>query len=196
MKAAARSGDPGDVPAAARTASHVAGDEVRDMDALYAAHAPFVANVLQRLTGPGPHVDDLLQETFIVAFRKQAQFSGECSPRTWLYAIASRLSMRHHRSQRRFGLFFRRLAAEPVAEPAGRPDADLERKQNAALVHQVLARLPFKQREVFVLFELEELEGAEVADLLGIPVGTVWTRLHHARKKFVSIARKRLQEAR
>jgi RNA polymerase sigma-70 factor, ECF subfamily len=53
--------------------------------------------------------------------------------------------------------------------------------------------MPFKQREVFTLYELEELEGPEIAALLGIPINTVWTRLHHARKRFEESMRKRIR---
>lgn len=162
-----------------------------DIASLYASHAPFLGRVIQRLSGRGPHVDDLLQETFVVAFRKRETFDGRSSSRTWLYGIASRICWRHNRGARRFGLFRHRYAAEP--ERASRsPDQELEREQAAALIYEVLKELPFKQRECFVLYELEELEGAEIAELLAIPEGTVWTRVHHARKKFEALMRHRL----
>jgi RNA polymerase sigma-70 factor (ECF subfamily) len=83
---------------------------------------------------------------------------------------------------------------EPIAAD---PSDELERARAAAAVRAVLDRLPFKQREVFVMYELEELDGAAIAELIGIPVGTVWTRLHHARKRFEELMRKRIaKEAR
>ena len=51
-------------------------------------------------------------------------------------------------------------------------------------MQEVVEKLPLKQREVFVLFELEEMEGKQIAELLSIPENTVWTRLHHARARF------------
>lgn len=162
-----------------------------DISSLYASHAPFLGRVIQRLSGRGPHVDDLLQETFVVAFKRRESFSGRSSSRTWLYGIASRLCWRHNRGARRLGFFRLRYAREP--ERAVRsPDQELERGETAALVYAVMKELPFKQRECFVLYELEELEGAEIAELLGIPEGTVWTRVHHARKKFEALMRRRL----
>ena len=59
-------------------------------------------------------------------------------------------------------------------------------------MREVLDKLPFAQREAFVLFELEGLDGQEIAELLAVPLGTVWTRLHHGRDKFQMLMRRRL----
>jgi len=163
-----------------------------DVVQLYAEHAGFIGRLIERLAGPGGHVDDLLQETFIVAFKKLNTFNGRGSARSWLYGIASNLCKRHRRSLFRFSLARHRLEHEPSAPPASRPDQLLEREQAIALVREVLQRLPFKQREVFVLYELEKIEGEAIAELLGVPVGTVWTRLHHARLKFKAHLSRRL----
>jgi RNA polymerase sigma-70 factor, ECF subfamily len=164
-----------------------------DIDAVYAEHAPFIARVLARLTGDGPHVDDLLQETFLVAFRKRATFDGRSATRTWLYGIAARLASRHRRGAGRWWHALAGLAAEPSATIAIGPDRELDRARAATVVRTVLDQLPFKMREVFVLYELEELEGAEIATLLEIPINTVWTRLHHGRKRFEDAMRKRIR---
>jgi RNA polymerase sigma-70 factor (ECF subfamily) len=165
-----------------------------DIDAVYAEHAPFIARVLVRLVGDGAHVDDLLQETFLVAYRKRATFNGSSAVRTWLYGIAARLAMRHRRG---VGRWLRALGgfAEQPQRVAADPADDLERERAAAAVHAVLDKLPFKQREVFVLYELEELEGAQIAEVVGIPVNTVWTRLHHARKRFEELMRQRIERS-
>jgi RNA polymerase sigma-70 factor (ECF subfamily) len=109
---------------------------------------------------------------------------------TWLYGIASRLAMRHRRGAGRFLRALGLYTDHPVPAPAPEPDAALERVRAAAIVRAALDKLPFKQREVFVLYELEEIEGAEIAAMPGIPVNTVWTRLHHARKRFQQLVRK------
>jgi RNA polymerase sigma-70 factor (ECF subfamily) len=163
-----------------------------DVAQLYADHAQFIGRVIRRLTGEGPHVDDLLQETFLVAFKKRNDFQGRAAARTWLYAIAAYLCQRHNRGARRFSFFRSRYAKEPAEVPVRRPDQELEREQTVALVYGVLERLPFKQREAFVLYELEGFEGEEIAGMVGVPLGTVWTRLHHARKKFEALMRQRL----
>ena len=198
MKVLARSGDPQAVEASSPSLAAVADAPTLDIDALYAAHAPFIGRVLIRLTGDGPHIDDLIQETFIIAFRKRATFDGRSAPRTWLYGIAARLAMRHRRGAGRWLRALGLFAAEPEGN-APPPDHALDdargRDRAAAEVRAALDRLPFKQREVFVLYELEELDGAAIAELLGIPVGTVWTRLHHGRKRFADIVKKRAGRA-
>lgn len=192
MKLETRSGD----AACVGSPSHglaVAGLEL-DIDVLYADHAPFIGRVLIRLVGDGPQIDDLLQETFLTAFRRRHTFDGRSSHRTWLYGIAVRLAMRHRRGAGRFLRAIGRLAEEPPPpQPAG-PDQDLELARASAAVREALDRLPFKQREVFILFELEEMGGEEIAEMLGIPIGTVWTRLHHARKRCREIMERRLKK--
>jgi RNA polymerase sigma-70 factor (ECF subfamily) len=165
-----------------------------DIDALYLEHAPFIGRVLVRLVGDGSHVDDLIQETFIIAFRKRDSFDGRSAPRTWLYGIAARLASRHRRGLGRWLRARGALADEPTVALPAQPDRELDRARAAAVVRGALDRLPFKQREVFVLYELEEIEGAEIAALLGVPVNTVWTRLHHGRKRFQDVLRKQVRK--
>jgi RNA polymerase sigma-70 factor, ECF subfamily len=191
MKVATPSGDVGSVGAPELAVSEARAGVTLDIDAAYAEHGPFIARVLVRLVGDGPHVDDLLQETFLVAYRKRATFDGSSAVRTWLYGIAARLAMRHRRGTGRFLRALGLYADEPVRVAAD-PSADLERARAATVVRAVLDRLPFKQREVFVMYELEELDGAAIAELVGIPINTVWTRLHHARKRFEELVRKRV----
>jgi RNA polymerase sigma-70 factor (ECF subfamily) len=193
MKVAVGSGDPSCVEASSPSMTVTDVPVAIDIDALYAEHAPFIGRVLTRLTGDGAHVDDLIQETFIIAFRKRASFDGTSAPRTWLYGIASHLAMRHRRGLGRWLRAVGVLSDQPTTELDLGPDRELDRARAAAAVHEVLDRIPFKQREVFVLYELEELEGNAIAAMLGIPINTVWTRLHHARKRFQDAMRKRVR---
>jgi RNA polymerase sigma-70 factor, ECF subfamily len=185
MKVLGRTGDSRHVDASLA----IAAEPALDIDALYADHAAFLSRVLIRLVGDGPHVDDLVQESFLVAHRKRMSFDGRAQPRTWLYGIASNLAKRHRRGTGRFLRAIGLYADEPLP-PASSPDHDVERARATWLVRTTLDRLPFKQREVFVLYELEEVDGARIAELLEIPINTVWTRLHHARKRFAELVRK------
>jgi RNA polymerase sigma-70 factor, ECF subfamily len=164
-----------------------------DIPRLFDTHGAFIARAIERLVGRGPHVDDLLQETFIVAFKKAHRFdAGRSRASTWLYGIATNLCRRFERGQRRAGFFRERLAAHAAVVAEGtRPDEALERAEAVRVVQRAIKKLPFKQREVFVLFELEGLEGREIGALLGVKEGTVWTRLHHARKAFAKTVRKK-----
>ena len=192
MKAGAGSGDQGGVGS-----QNLAVADVRpelDLDAIYAEHAPFLTRVLIRLVGDGPHVDDLLQETFLVAHRKRASFDGRSAVRTWLYGIAAHLAMRHRRGAGRWRRALGVYAEQPPRVSAN-PEDELERARAAQLLRATLERLPFKQREVVVLYELEEMEGADIAELLGIPINTVWTRLHHGRKRLQELMRNQIDRS-
>ena len=130
----------------------------------------------------------------VVAHRKRASFDGRAAVRTWLYGIAAHLAMRHRRGAGRW----RRLLgsyAEEAPRVAASPEGELDRARAAQLLRSALDRLPFKQREVVVLYELEELEGADIAELLGIPINTVWTRLHHGRKRLQELMLRQLDRS-
>ena len=160
---------------------------------MFDAHGAFIARAIERLTGTGPHVDDLLQETFIIAMRKAHRFDAErAGAVSWLYGIAANLCRRHRRTQGRAGRFrsvFSLYAA--VERSVEQPEQSVIRKEEIQLVRSAVDHLPFKQREVFVLFELEGMEGKDIGALLNLKEGTVWTRLHHARKSFKKYLHKR-----
>ncbi len=167
-----------------------------DIEDLFKRHGAFVRRSIERFVGAGPHVDDLLQETFVVAFKKRSSFDPErAAVTTWLYGIAANICRRHGRSQRRWGFFFDRLERQEVAPTVLLQDEQLERQQAKDLVAAALAKLPEKQREVFALYELEELDGPAIAELLAVPIGTVWTRLHHARHAFDKVMRRQISKS-
>lgn len=164
-----------------------------DIESLYREHGQFVVRVLERLCGCGPHIDDLVQETFLAAHNKRSTYDKERAlVTTWLYGIAANMSRRHLRSQGRFGFMLNRFEKEPEQQVVARPDAALEAEEAARLVAHVLQSLPIKQREVFALYELEQMDGPAISAMLAIPEGTVWTRLHHGRKRFSEVMRKKL----
>ena len=168
-----------------------------DVDALYRQHGAFIARCIERLGGRGAAVEDLLQETFIAAYRHRDEFDpARASPRTWLYGIAANMCRTHRRSLRRLFSFRTRWLTETDAHQSRprAPDEQLAQRQRARGVRDLLEELPFKQREVFILYELEELDGETIARLLGVPAGTVSSRLHKARETFSSLARQRIHE--
>jgi RNA polymerase sigma-70 factor (ECF subfamily) len=74
----------------------------------------------------------------------------------------------------------------PAASGGPTPEATAEQAQRLALAEAVLAGMSDKARRAFVLFEVEGYSGEEIAQLEGIPLATVWTRVHHARKEFAA----------
>jgi RNA polymerase sigma-70 factor, ECF subfamily len=164
-----------------------------DLEALYDDHAARVGGFIRRLTGEGPHVDDLLQETFMTAHKRRSDLANVRDPSLWLYGVARNLCRHHWRSERRLLDFLSRLAHE---SPKGTSSADkqLAQAEDALLVRRAVEALPYKQREVFVLYELEDWKGEEIAELLEVPIGTVWTRLRDARGNFEKRLQRRLAE--
>jgi RNA polymerase sigma-70 factor (ECF subfamily) len=152
-------------------------------EALFRAHAPFVAGFLHRLGVPHADVDDVVQEVFLVAHRKGGFVPGEGQPRTWLAAIAIRLARSSHRSRSR-----RREDADEralsVITAADSPEETVQHRGALARVQTALETLDLEHRAAFVLYELEGESCEHIAGSLGVPVGTVYSRLHHARRRF------------
>lgn len=155
--------------------------EVRE---LYFQAAGAVRASLRRLTGPGPHVDDLLHDVFVVALRREAELQRASSPRAWLHGIATKTAANWRR--RKWVRSVLGLEAAEQLSHGEAPDRGRERRDAERWVSRALAEMTQKKRETFVLFELDGLSGPEVAEALGIPVATVWTRLFHARKDFAA----------
>ena len=156
----------------------------RRLATLFEAHADFVARALRRLGIPERDVDDGLQEVFLIAQSKlDAIEPGK--ERAYLLGIARRRASTLRRSLDRAT----RRSEQPldwVETSEDSPDS-YERTEQAharAMLDQVLDALPLDLRTVFVLHELEEMEIPEIAELLGIPVGTGASRLRRAREKF------------
>lgn len=159
--------------------------------ALFDGHFEFVQWTVRRLGVQGPEAEDLTQEVFVIAFRKLGDFrEGKLS--TWLYRIAANVVSDRHRKRNvreALSVIFGGSAEDEVVERT--PLHELESREAERQVNAVLQHMAPKKREVFALYELEKLSGEEIAERVGCPVATVWTRLHHARKDFERIARKR-----
>ncbi len=131
---------------------------------------------------PAGSLDDVAQEVFIVISRKLPEFEGRSSLRTWIAAIVRRVVADYVRKRGNQPAGDESLEREPAA--MGGASGELEHKAAVELLDALLARMPEEQREVFVLHELEELSGAEIAELTNTNENTVWTRLRAARRIF------------
>jgi RNA polymerase sigma-70 factor (ECF subfamily) len=153
-------------------------------ETVYDAHFPFVWRSVLRLGVPPAQADDVVQEVFVVAYRRLADFEGRSSLKTWLYGIALRVVRAHRARWRRAGAT-QVFDAEQVRAPdAARPDERAQNAEAARLVAALLDGLDDDQREVFVLAELDELSAPEIAEILGVKLNTVYSRLRLARAAF------------
>jgi RNA polymerase sigma-70 factor (ECF subfamily) len=140
---------------------------------------------LARLGGRA-HADELAAEVFLVAFRKRATFDpARGDVRGWLYGIASNISRTRLRSEARRRRAFAKAAGERVdsVSPVEATTDALAQRTRLRLVLEALGRLSSRDREVIVLFAWEELSYEQIADALGIEVGTVRSRLSRARTR-------------
>ena len=153
-----------------------------DFDAVYEAEFDFVYRVVARLAGPG-HVEDLVQEVFIVVSQRLGEYRGDGRITTWLFRIAYRVVGAHIRKARVRRQILELFGAEvPAPQPFSASEA--EYAADAHHVHAALEKLSFAKRSALVLFEVEGWSCEEIAESLEVPVGTVYTRLHHARRDF------------
>ena len=138
-----------------------------------------------RLTGCAEEAQDLLQDAFLRAFEKLDYFQGESSFYTWVYRIAVNLTLSNRR-RKRPSLSLARGKEEGVGEPASDveetdPSLPLERAERDRRVLEALDSLAPDHRAVIVMKEFDGLHYEEIGAILGVPVGTVRSRLHRAR---------------
>lgn len=145
-------------------------------DDVYERYFEFVWRSLRMLGVPRNSLDDAVQDVFNTIARQLAHFQGRSSLRTWVFGIAQYTAANHRRADRRKNGPLQPLAEElESAEP--RPDAHVEAKQLADVVLSFCAELDAGRRAVFVLGLLEDVPAAEIAELLQIPVNTVYSRV-------------------
>ncbi len=151
---------------------------------LFREHARFVADFLHRLGAHDSDIEDLVQEVFMVAHRKGGYHSGPARPRSWLASIAIRLAAASRRASARRREDYDEAALDAI-RAEGRSAADpVEIAESMLRVQQVLDRMDLDHRAVFVLYEIEGESCDGIAAALQVPVGTVYSRLHHARRYF------------
>jgi len=165
------------------------------LELLYERYGGALERHLQRIVRDDAAADDLLQEVFPRVWERAAQFSGKGTPRSWLYSIASNLALNHLDAVRRR----RQQSLDPtpdsdddgdsplpawfVDEAAVAPDAAIEALEVQRLVRRVVETLPEDKQRVIHLVYDANLEISAVAAELGVPEGTIKSRLHYARRQ-------------
>ena len=176
-------------PVTRRTVPPASESEAADVvgaDMLFREHASYVAAFLRRLGIMEAAVDDAVQEVFLVAHTRGGYRAGPASPRTWLGAITIRVAANARRSlKRRRETHDDRVIERHPASIA--PDMVAEQRQELAQVERVLAEMSETHRHVFLRFSLAGHSCDEIARSMGIPTGTVYSRLHAARNTFSEV---------
>ena len=140
---------------------------------------------------------DVVQDAFLKAYRSLDRFEGRSGFYTWLYRIVMNLCLdRRRRSHTRREVEWNEAAeaeaaleVPALADPGAAPDAALDRSQLRGLVARAIAELPDDARRTIELREIDGLSYQEIAQVLGIPKGTVMSRLHYARRRLAAALR-------
>ncbi|MBI3263264.1 MAG: sigma-70 family RNA polymerase sigma factor [Acidobacteria bacterium] len=160
------------------------GDEAAFAE-LVRRHQRRVFNLARALTGSEDEAEDLAQETFIRAFRGLPRFRGDSAFATWLYRIAVNV-FRSRRSRKSLwprlwsGEADRRHVRPADASPAADQESDLVRRD---LIDKALAEVPPDLRLAVTLRDIEGLEYREIAEVTGVPIGTVMSRIFRGRQR-------------
>lgn len=171
--------------------SSTSADTPTTFDALYKDHVDLMYRYANRLCGEAEAAKDLVQETFLNAYRGFKNFRGDAQASTWLYAIASRACLRMRRKRK--GAPERELSLDefiPSSEGEFRlqipveglsPEQALQNKQLRQALDAAIGKLPKKYKMVLVLRDMEGLSAKEVGTIMGLNERAVKSRLHRAR---------------
>ena len=174
-------GTPDEMSEEALLAACVLGDSAA-LGALYDRISPHLWRFLSRLAGNRiEELEDLVQATFVAVHASAASFKGTASVRTWIFAIAANVTRRYLRDEVRRRSAVDRLSKLPVT-PVGRPDESIEQQQLMLRLREALSALPHDLRVALVMCDLEDIPGRDAAFVLDIPTGTLYRRIHEARR--------------
>jgi RNA polymerase sigma-70 factor, ECF subfamily len=163
------------------------------------AYQSRVYGFIRRMVGDGEDAADLTQEVFIRAFQSFGRFDGRSALKTWLFRIAYNLCVDRSRRNARTPVHLGLHAGdddEPIEVPDGRwqPDRIVLDSEMAAVVERAIQSMSEKLRSVLLLHDREDLSYEEIAGTLGVPVGTVKSRLFLARAHLQNHLQSYLQE--
>jgi RNA polymerase sigma-70 factor, ECF subfamily len=166
---------------------HVAIDgrshDVPTLKQIFDNEAPFVWRTLRYLGVAPSDLQDVCQEVFLVVHRRLGEFEGRSSIKTWLYQICLRSAAGY---RRRAHMRHEKVMADPPEQATpNTPSEALDEHVARELLHQVLDSLDPIKREVFVLYEIEERPMSEIAEVIGCPLRTAYSRLETARKELM-----------
>jgi RNA polymerase sigma-70 factor (ECF subfamily) len=171
-------------------------DQPLSFEDVYATWFHEVSRWARAFGGLDADLDDLTQEVFLVVRRKLSSFDGK-NLSGWLYRIAQR-TVRDYRRRAWFRGLLRskseKNSERESASPGRDPAEAFEQREAERFLSQILDQMNESRRSAFILFEIEGYSGDEIAALEGVPVNTVWTRLHHARKEFASLVGRAREE--
>lgn len=182
----------------------VAAGERSAFKQLYDTHSPRVLSLLLRLVGNRDDAEELVQDVFLSFWNHAESLRGESKLSTWLYRVAVNRAINF---KKRGGLLFQikqlfsletdeeSLIDRLPASESDSPDRQLEMKQAQTQLADLLATLPERQREVFLLHKLEGLSYNEIAEELHVTLGTVESLMHRAKENLQKVMLKKVRKS-
>lgn len=165
----------------------VADGSVQALETLVRRYEHRLFNYLARMAGNRTDADDLFQETFLRVYKHRQRYDRSARFRPWLYQIATNLCKDHHKYMRHRSHIpldsnpgEGASLSERIADPVPGPSAQAELSEVRDALESAVAALPEHQRSVFLMSRYEGLRYEEIAESLGIPVGTVKSRMSKA----------------
>jgi RNA polymerase sigma-70 factor (ECF subfamily) len=155
-----------------------------DFRQVYDAHVVFVWRSLRRLGVADSALKDAVQDVFLVVHRRLPDFVEKAKVSTWLFRIAMGIARDHRKRAHVRREVLDDAAGEHSVDPAVDASEAVVRREELALFDAALSKIDMDQSVVFILFELEDMTGEQIAEALGIPLGTVYSRLRLARQAF------------
>ena len=182
------------VPASSSAAGSGGPTDLPDFQALYDRHFAFVWRLAANSRVPSSHLDDVVQEIFLVIHRRLPSFEGRSSLKTWIAAI-TRNTAKEFVRRKRHQLLGSDVDPDAAPSLSMSPADRLEAIAAAKLLDRFLDDLPEEQRDVFLLAEVEQMTAEEIGEVLDVNPNTVRTRLRNARMSVqASLARHRAQQ--
>jgi len=173
----------------ARLLARIAARDLRAFEQLYRIYHPrltrFLSNILRR---PQP-VEEALNDTLMVVWRKPEAYNGTSKVSTWIFAIAYRTALKA-RSRHDEPVEDKDAQARPSLAPG--PEQEISRRQTQAILWSAMSQLSAEHRAVVDLTYFHEAGYAEIAEILDCPVGTVKSRMLHARRRLKGMLAGRL----
>ena len=152
-------------------------------EVLYHQHFEFVWKCARAFGSTADEIDDVVQDVFLVVQRRHAELRDEALARSWIYGITRRVVSAHRRRRRKHDSRSP-LDVDTLRSHERSPLASAEHQVEVRLLTTLLEGLDERKREVFVLSEIVEMSGREIADTIGVPMNTVYSRLRAAREEF------------
>ena len=162
----------------------VAVEDVRAFEALYRAYHPRLRRFLRGMLRQATLVDEVLDDTMLVAWRKAHTFDGTSQVSTWLFAIAYRQALK---ALRRIDWSMPDPVDEPAAPHETEPDRELAHRQLRARLDEALSHLSAEHRAVIELTYFQGYSCKEIAQITDCPVATVKTRMFYARRRMKAL---------